>query len=69
MQFNCVGHCVDWSEVTILDQHESLQVKLSLEACHIKKQPLPLNGDKGSLPPTYDILTSETELLCQNIKE
>ena len=50
------GHRVDWSEVTILDQHENLHVRLTLEACHIRKQPLPLNRDKGSLPPTYDHL-------------
>ena len=50
------GHNVDWSEVTILDQHENLHMRLSLEACHIRKQPLPLNRDKGSLPPTYDHL-------------
>ena len=50
------GHNVDWSEVTILDQHENLHMRLSLEACHIRKQPLPLNRDKGSFPPTYDHL-------------
>jgi len=50
------GHHVDWSEATILDQHENLHVRLSLEACHIRKQPLPLNRDKGSLSSTYDHL-------------
>jgi len=50
------GHRVDWSEVTILDQHENLHIRLSLEACHIRKQPLPLNRDKASLPPAYDHL-------------
>ena len=44
------GHGVDWSEVTILDQHENLHVRHSLDACHIRKQPLSLNKDKGSLP-------------------
>ena len=39
-----------------LDQHGNLHMRLSLEACHIRKQPLPLNRDKGSLPPTYDHL-------------
>ena len=40
------GHRVDWSEVTILDQHENLHVRLSLEACHIKKQ-------RQGLPPSH----------------
>jgi len=44
------SHLVDWSEVTILDQHENLRIRLSLEAHHIRKQPLPLNRDKSSLP-------------------
>ena len=47
------GDRVDWSEETILDQHENLHIKLSLEACHIRKQPLPLNRDKGSLMTTF----------------
>jgi len=50
------GHRVDWSEVTILDHHENLHIRISLETCHIRKQLLPLNRDKGSLPPTYDHL-------------
>ena len=50
------GHGVDWNGVTILDQHKDLHPRLALEAFHIRKQPLPLNRDKGSLPPAYDHL-------------
>ena len=57
------GHRVDWSDVTILDQHENLHIRLSLEACHIRKQPLPLNRDKASLPPAYDHLLKSSIVL------
>ena len=50
------GHGVDWNGVTILDQHKDLHPRLTLEAFHIWKQPLPLNRDRGSLPPAYDHL-------------
>ena len=46
------GHGVDWNGVTILDQHKDLHPRLALEAFHIRKQPLPLNRDRGSLLPT-----------------
>ena len=45
------GHGVNWNGVTILDQHKELHPKLALEAFHIRKRPLPLNRDMGSLPP------------------
>ena len=45
------GHGVDWSGVTTLDQHKILHPRLALEAFHIQKRPLPLNRDRGSLPP------------------
>ena len=50
------GHGVDWNGVTILDQHKDLHPRLALEAFHIWKQPLPLNRDRGSLPPAYNHL-------------
>ena len=50
------GHGVDWNGVTILDQHKYVYPRLALDAFHIRKQPLPLNRDRGSLPPAYDHL-------------
>ena len=45
-----VGHAVDWSRVTtVLDQHQNLYPRLTLELYHIRKQPHPLNRDKGFL--------------------
>ena len=44
------GHSVDWNGVTILDQHKNLHPRLALEAFHIRKQPLPLDRDRGSTP-------------------
>ena len=45
-----VGHAVDCrGRVTVLDQHQNLYPRLTLELYHIRKQPHPLNRDKGFL--------------------
>ena len=43
------GHSVDWNGVTVLHQQKNLYPRLILEPYHIRKQPLQLNRDKGSL--------------------
>ena len=62
------GDRVDWSEVTILDQYENLHIRLSLEACHIRKQPLPLNRDKGSLMTILKRTHSDHCTVTPNLK-
>ena len=49
-------HRVDWGHVTVLDYSTNLRELLTLEACHIRRQPLPLYRDRGTLPATYDRL-------------
>ena len=39
----------DWKKVA-MDCHQSLHEWLTVEACHIRRQPFPLNRDKGTLP-------------------
>ena len=48
------GHGVDWDEVAVLDHHHSLHERLSLEAIHIRRQPLALNRNNGLLPDVYN---------------
>ena len=50
------GHSVDWDKVAVLDHSHSLYERLSLEAYHIRKQPLALNRNQGLLPGVYDQL-------------
>ena len=50
------GHGVNWNGVTVLDQPKKLHPRVALEAFHIRKQLLPLNRDRGSLPSAYDRL-------------
>ena len=49
-------HRVDWEHVSILDSSTNLHERLALEAFHIRRQPLPLNRDRGMLPAAYDQL-------------
>ena len=55
------GHHVDWSGVTILDLDQNLHRRLTLEACHIRMQPSPVNRDRGSLPTVYDHLLKHSQ--------
>ena len=43
---------VDWEQVIVLDHSTNLHVHewLTLEACHIRRRPLPWNRDRGVLP-------------------
>ena len=49
-------HRVDWVHVAVLDYITSLREWLTMEAYHIRRQPLPLNRDCGMLPAVYDQL-------------
>ena len=51
------GHGVDWDKVAVLDYHHSLHERLSLEAYHIRRQPLALNRNQGLLPDVYNQLS------------
>ena len=42
-------HKVDWGHVAILDCNSNLHEWLTLVACHISRQSLPLNRDRGML--------------------
>ena len=48
------GHEVDWKRISVLDYNHDLYEQLILEACHIRKQSLPLNRDEGRLPGIYN---------------
>ena len=50
------GHGVDWKGVWVLDSCHDLHRWLSLEACHIRRQPFPLSRDRGALPLLHDQL-------------
>ena len=55
-------HRVDWwqLQVTVLDYNTDGHKRLSLDACHITRQPMLLNRDRGmlqSVPAVYDHLT------------
>ena len=52
----CSGHGVDWKKVSVLDHHHELYERFTLEAYHIRKQPLALNRDRGTLPVINDRL-------------
>jgi len=56
--FNYSVECRPPCGLAILDQHENLHIRLPLEACHIRKQPLPLYRDKGSLDPSHALMTT-----------
>ena len=47
------GHHADWSGVTILDLDQNLHHRLTLEACHIRMQPSPVNRDRGLYMTTF----------------
>ena len=49
-------HRVDWEQITVLDYSTDWHKWLTLEACHISRQPMPLNKDRGMLPAKYDRL-------------
>ena len=48
------NHRVDSGCVAILDHSARLYEWLALEVHHIRRQPLPLNRDRGILPAVYD---------------
>ena len=50
------GHGVDWKGVKVSDSCHDLHQQLSLEACHIRRQPFLLNRDRGALLLLYDQL-------------
>ena len=49
-------HRVDWEQITVLDYSTDWHNWLTLEACHIRRQPMLLNRDRGMLPAAYDRL-------------
>ena len=53
-------HRVDWEQITVLDYSTDWHKRLTLEACHIRRQPMPLNRDRGMLPAAYDRLMRVT---------
>ena len=58
-------HRVDWGNVAILDYNSNLRERLTLEACHIRRQSLPLNRDRGVLPREYyHLLKSSQQQTC-----
>ena len=58
-------HRVDWGNVAILDYNSYLRERLTLEACHFRRQSFPLNRDQGVLPTEYDhLLKSSQQQTC-----
>ena len=58
-------HRVDWGHVATLDFNSNLQQWLTLEACHIRIQSLPLNRERVVLPREYDnLLKSSQQRTC-----
>ena len=49
-------HRVAWGHVVIVDCNPNLQERLTLDACCIRRQSLPINRDTGVLQKEYDHL-------------
>ena len=54
-------HKVDWGHAAILDCNSNLHERLTLEACHIRRQSLPLNRDRSVLSREYDHLLKSSQ--------
>ena len=50
------GHEIKWLDATIINANPLLHQRCNLESWHIREQPLPLNRERGTLPPVYDQL-------------
>ena len=57
------GHDIDWSDAQIIDASSLLQQRCTLESWHIRRQPQPLNRERGMLPTVYDQLITQTSHL------
>ena len=51
-----VGCHYPMDNVKVLDHHQDIHHRLSLESIHIKSQPKPLMRDNGSMPQVYNSL-------------
>ena len=49
-------HHIDWTSTCILGTESHYRSRLSREAICIRRQPSPLNRDRGTLPDVYDHL-------------
>ena len=57
------GHDIDWSDAQVIDASPLLQQRCTLESWHIRRQPQPLNRERGMLPTVYDQSITQTSLL------
>ena len=57
------GHDIDWSDAQVIDASPLLQQRCTLESWHIRRQPQPLNRERGMLPTVYDQLITQTSHL------
>ena len=58
------GHDIVWLDAQVIDASPLLQQRCTLESWHIRKQPQPLNRERGMLPTVYDQLIYSSLWKC-----